>query len=120
MELVGRSRTDRMPNLDRAEAIQIPFDWSQYKNMRAQRPIHFFKCVLICLWMWGGALKLMAVEPPAPFGPVPNDRQLQWNEMELYGFVHFTVNTFTDREWGNGDENESVFNPTDFDAGQIA
>ena len=60
------------------------------------------------------------VKPPAPYGPLPSDRQIAWHELEYYMFVHFTVNTFTDKEWGYGDEKESVFNPSELDCRQWA
>ena len=48
----------------------------------------------------------------------PSIRQLRLQEIEFYAFVHFTVNTFTGREWGNGTENPAIFNPTGMNADQ--
>ena len=52
--------------------------------------------------------------------PLPSKSQLAWHEMEFYFFAHFGPNTFTDKEWGHGDEPEDIFNPTQLDCRQWA
>ena len=51
---------------------------------------------------------------------VPDERQIRFQETEFYAFVHFSVNTYTDREWGDGTEPESLVCPDSFDAAQWA
>ncbi len=58
--------------------------------------------------------------PPDDIPPndvVPTQHQVEYQQMEFIGFIHFTVNTFTDQEWGFGDEPPDIFNPRQLDAG---
>jgi alpha-L-fucosidase len=57
---------------------------------------------------------------PLSVRPTPSPAQLAWQRDELAMFCHFGVNTFTDREWGDGTESPAIFNPTAFDARQWA
>ncbi|HRI78956.1 MAG TPA: alpha-L-fucosidase [Cyclobacteriaceae bacterium] len=58
------------------------------------------------------------VEPPLPLGPLPSSAQLAWHEMEMNAFIHFSINTFTDKEWGFGNESPGLFNPSQLDVEQ--
>lgn len=50
--------------------------------------------------------------------PKPTQKQLNWQNLETIGFIHFSINTFTDKEWGFGNESPSLFNPTQLDCRQ--
>jgi alpha-L-fucosidase len=52
--------------------------------------------------------------------PTPTSSQLEWQRDELALFTHFGVNTFSDREWGDGKEAPAIFNPSKLDARQWA
>lgn len=78
----------------------------------------------------GGALTVAATGLPAAHAatavasdesrPRPTSSQLRWQREQLAMFVHFTVNTFTGREWGDGSESPSIFDPNKLDARQWA
>ncbi len=57
---------------------------------------------------------------PAPCGPTPTENQLRWQDMEMYAFIHYSLNTYTDQEWGYGNEDPKLFNPSHLDCRQWA
>ncbi|MEM7513115.1 MAG: alpha-L-fucosidase, partial [Bacteroidota bacterium] len=80
------------------------------------RTTHYVIASLIVLF----SCKSSPPTPPAAVGPVPNEHQLVWQELEYYGFLHFNMNTFIDQEWSYGDTPAEKFNPTELDTRQWA
>ncbi len=54
----------------------------------------------------------------AAYGPLPSKAQLDYHKEELAAFIHYGMNTYTDSEWGDGQENPEYFNPTNLDTDQ--
>lgn len=71
-------------------------------------------CLLVSL-----SFSVKAQLAPKPYGALPTERQLRWQETEMYCLIHFGPDTYTNKEWGFGDENPADMNPTQFSAMQI-
>jgi alpha-L-fucosidase len=76
--------------------------------------------ILITLLITVAAINCAPENAPEPYGAVPSDRQLIWHGMEYHAFIHFGPNTFTDIEWGHGNESPDVFYPSELDCRQWA
>jgi len=76
------------------------------------------KKIALALFVFS-SLFSQAQDAPKPYGALPSERQIKWHEVEMYGLIHFTPTTFENKEWGYGDANPAIFNPTQFDADKI-
>src|SRR5437868_6965712 len=88
---------------------------------------HLSRCVLLavvvaapgCYEKTGPVLGPPSNVPlPEGVAPVPSATQVAWQRQELTAFLHFGMNTFTNKEQGDGTDNPTLFNPTAFDARQ--
>ena len=74
---------------------------------------------LVALAFSGCAALTLRAQEPKPYGAVPSERQLRWHETEIFSLIHYGLNTYTDREWGYGEESPALFNPPQLVAGQV-
>lgn len=83
------------------------------------RPNYIMKRLVVITMMLCAAMMATAqVETSVSYGPVPSENQLRWQDMEMYAFIHYSLNTYTDQEWGFGNEAPQLFNPSDLDCRQ--
>ena len=75
---------------------------------------------LLSTILLSAASLMLSAQTPHPCGPVPTENQLRWQDMEMYAFIHYSLNTYIDQEWGFGNEDLKLFNPSDLDCRQWA
>ncbi|MDJ1481863.1 alpha-L-fucosidase [Cytophagaceae bacterium YF14B1] len=81
--------------------------------------ILFFSAIAAFIFICCACTPKEPQSPPSGYGALPSPQQIEWQQMDMYAFVHFTINTFTNKEWGYGDEDPALFNPTEFNADSI-
>ncbi len=75
---------------------------------------------LLSLCMMAATASHAQTTAPEAIAPLPEPRQVAWQQLETYAFVHFGPNTFNNREWGYGDADLNTFAPTRLDCEQWA
>jgi alpha-L-fucosidase len=83
--------------------------------LKLRNAMKIIVCIPFLLWISCTPRKISA---PAPVFPIPSPEQFTWHNLEFYAFIHCSINTFTDKEWGFGDENPKLFNPDSLDVKQ--
>ncbi len=86
-----------------------------------RQTMNFFShtlCLISMVTLTGCHIAFTGSGELEPAKVIPTAEQVSYQQMELIGFIHFSINTFTDREWGYGDEDPKLFNPTALDAEQ--
>ena len=78
------------------------------------------KTILVVMMACTACGSQAQVSNPEPCGPIPSENQLRWQDMEMYAFIHYSLNTYTDQEWGFGNEDPKLFNPSNLDCRQWA
>lgn len=78
------------------------------------------KKIILTLFICITLTKAFSQSAPKPYGPLPTKGQLNWQETEMYCIIHFGPDTYTNKEWGYGDEDPMIVTPTQFNAMQIA
>jgi alpha-L-fucosidase len=77
------------------------------------------KYLLLLIFLPLATLVSFAQPAPKPYGPLPTQGQLNWQETGMYCIIHWGPDTYTDKEWGYGDEDPKLVNPSQFSAMQI-
>lgn len=96
--------------------VKYPFIIDFYSEIDPMKNKLVFGIILMVI---AGCSRSSSVSSPDPYGTLPTERQLEWQELERIGIIHFGLNTFINEEWGYGDADPKEFDPENFDPDQI-